>query len=145
MNVHTTGGLYACRPILCVESVRHSIAYYVGSLDFKLGWAWSEKEQRFLEPGDDTAPGFALVGNGPVQLMLCQKAQGAPGMWLHFDVDTAEQLDRIHDKWKRQGARIIEAPLLRPWGMYEMRVQDLDQHVLRVSSPGHKPTPSSNE
>jgi predicted lactoylglutathione lyase len=67
--------------------------------------------------------------------MLSQKSQGAPGVWLHLDVHTAEQVDALHEEWARQKARILEPPSLRPWGMYEMRVQDLDGHVLRVSAP----------
>jgi predicted lactoylglutathione lyase len=70
-----------------------------------------------------------------VQIMLSRKGQGVAGMWLHLDVETAAQLDAMHEEWTRNGARIIEPPSLRPWGMYEMRVRDLDDHVLRVSVP----------
>lgn len=75
--------LVGCRPILCVESVARSIDYYVHTLGFHLGWAWCNKEQRFLGPGDTAEPAFALVGRGQVQLMLSQSSQGVPGMWLH--------------------------------------------------------------
>lgn len=130
-----TGGLFDCRPILCVANVGRSIAYYVESLGFRLGWAWSDAEQRFLQPGDTTTPTFALVGRGPVQFMLAENSQGAPGMWLHLDVETAQQLDRLHAEWAGRKALIVEPPTVRPWGMYELRVRDLDGHVLRVSSP----------
>jgi len=129
------GGLFDCRPILCVENVARSIEYYVGSLGFRLGWAWSDQNQRFLQPGDEMAPTFALVGRGQVQLMLSQQCQGAPGMWLHLDVHTAEQLDDLHAEWSRKGVSIDEPPLYRAWGMYEMRVRDPDGHTLRVSAP----------
>jgi uncharacterized glyoxalase superfamily protein PhnB len=140
MNIHDNhesqvSGLFDCRPILCVASALRSIEYYVDVLGFRLGWAWSNEAQRFLKPGEQIDIGFALVGIGPVQLMLSQNSQGAPGMWLHLDVQTAEQLDALHATWSERGARILEPPSVRPWGMYEMRVQDLDGHVLRVSSP----------
>lgn len=138
MSTDDCSGLFGCRPILCVDSVARSIAYYVDSLGFRLGWTWSDKDQRFLEPGDEALPTFALVGRGQVQFMLAQKCQGAPGMWLHLDVHTAQQLDALHDEWTRRGARIVEPPSLRPWGMYEMRVRDLDDHMLRVSAPPRK-------
>jgi uncharacterized glyoxalase superfamily protein PhnB len=128
-------GLAGCRPILCVASVAHSIAYYTERLGFRLGWAWSGEMQRFLQPGENAETTFALVGRGAVQLMLSQQSQGAPGMWLHLDVDAAEQLDALHDEWTHRGAKIVEPPSVRPWGMYEMRVQDDDGHMLRVSSP----------
>jgi uncharacterized glyoxalase superfamily protein PhnB len=55
-------------------------------------------------------------------------------MWLHVDIDTPALLDALHEEWARNGARIIEPPSTRIWGMYEMRVQDLDGHTLRVSA-----------
>lgn len=130
------GGLFACRPILCVQSVEESIAYYVGSLSFRLGWTWSNQAQRFLRTGEEPSPTFALVARGPVQLMLSQQSQGAPGMWLHLDVHTAEALDALYEEWRRSGARIMEPPSQRAWGAYEMRVSDLDSHMFRVSAPG---------
>jgi uncharacterized glyoxalase superfamily protein PhnB len=103
-------------------------------LGFHLGWAWSDEVKRFLQPGESGTPTFALVGRGRVHLMLAEQAQGAPGMWLHLDVDTPIQVDALHEAWARSGARILEPPSRRPWGMYEMRVQDLDGHTLRVSA-----------
>jgi uncharacterized glyoxalase superfamily protein PhnB len=128
-------GLFGVRPILYVESVARSIQYYVESLGFRMGLLWSDKEGRFLKPGDEAEPTFALVGRGQVQFMLSQKGQGAPGMWLHLDVHSAEQLDALYEEWARKGARIVEPPSHRPWGMYEMRVRDPDGHTLRVSAP----------
>ena len=128
-------GLFGCRPILRVDSVPRSIEYYVHSLGFHLGWCWSDAEKRFLQPGDTTPPTFALVGLGQVQFMLSQNSQGAPGVWLHLDVHTAPQVDALFEAWRRNGARIVEPPSLRLWGMYELRVQDLDGHIFRVSSP----------
>ena len=128
-------GLFGVRPILCVENVARSIEYYVNCLGFRLGWAWSTELQRFLCPLEPVSPTFALVGLGQVQFMLSEKSQGVAGMWLHLDVHTAEQLDALHESWAAKGARILEPPSIRPWGMYEMRVQDLDEHMLRVSAP----------
>jgi uncharacterized glyoxalase superfamily protein PhnB len=141
MSTDDGSGLFGCRPILRVESVGRSIAYYVDSLGFRRGWSWSEAEKRFLRPGEDAEPTFALVGRGQVQLMLSQKSQGAPGTWLHLDVHTAEQLDALYEEWTRKGARIVEPPSGRPWGMYEMRVQDPDGHIFRVSAPRQSAAP----
>jgi uncharacterized glyoxalase superfamily protein PhnB len=135
MNTDESSGLFGCRPILRVENVARSIEYYVYCLGFHLGWAWSDEKQSFLPRGEADGSSFALVGRGQVQFMLSQKSQGAPGTWLHLDVHSAEQIDALHREWVQKGARIVEPPLFRPWGMYEMRVQDLDGHVLRVSAP----------
>jgi uncharacterized glyoxalase superfamily protein PhnB len=135
MNTTDDGGLFGCRPILRVESVARSIAYYLDCLGFHLDWAWSDEEQRFLTPDDPCSPTFALVSRGQVQFMLSQKSQGMPGMWLHLDVHSAEQVDALHEEWVLKGATIVQPPSTRPWGMYEMRVQDADGHMLRVSGP----------
>lgn len=135
MNPNDGYGVFSVRPILCVDNVARSLDYYVSKLGFHAGWVWAGSEQRFLEPGDTAEPTFALVGLGLVQLMLSQRSQGAPGMWLHIDVHQASQVDSLNELWLRNGARIIEPPTVRPWGMYEMRVQDLDGHTLRISSP----------
>lgn len=67
MNTDDGGGLFGCRPILCVHSVARSIEYYVDVLGFRLGWSWSDGDKRFLRPGDGGTPTFALVGRGQVQ------------------------------------------------------------------------------
>jgi uncharacterized glyoxalase superfamily protein PhnB len=129
-------GISGCRPVLCVESVPRSLTYYVDVLGFRLGLSWSHQKQKFLSPAEsDIPPTFAIIGRGSVQLMLSQGSQGAPGMWLHLDVDTAGQVDELYREWSETGARIMEPPSLRPWGMCEMRVQDSDGHVFRVSGP----------
>jgi uncharacterized glyoxalase superfamily protein PhnB len=137
MNIDD-GGLFDCRPVLCVDNVARGIAYYVDRLGFRLGWAWSDTEQRFLEPSEKSEPGFALVVRGRVQVMLSQKSQGAPGMWLHLDVRTADELDTLHREWMENDAEVIEPPSIRSWGMYEMRARDPDGHVMRVSSPARE-------
>ena len=140
MNTEDSSGLFGCRPILFVDHVARSIAYYVDSLGFRLGLTWSDRENRFLRSQDDAEPTFALVGRGSVQLMLAQKRQEAPGAWLHLDVHTAQQVDALYEEWTRKGAQIIEQPSHRAWGMYEMRVQDPDGHVFRVSAPPRENT-----
>ena len=132
------GGLFGVRPILCVDSVARAVAYYVDRLGFRLGWAWSDEHRRFLQPGETGAITFALVGRGRVQFMLSQQSQGSPGVWLHLDVHTADQLDALYAEWVRNGAAVFEPPSVRPWGMYEMRVRDADGHVMRVSSPARQ-------
>lgn len=137
MTTKDDSGVSGCRPVLCVDDVPRSLAYYVDVLGFRLGLAWSDAEQRFLSPGEPLPATFAIIGLGDVQLMLAQQAQGAAGMWIHLDVDSAVQLDALQRRWSERGAHIVEPPVLRPWGMYEMRVRDPDGHVLRVSAPPH--------
>jgi uncharacterized glyoxalase superfamily protein PhnB len=127
--------ILSCRPILRVDNVDTSLAYYRDVLGFRAGWRWSDTEQRFLNSNEQSPSHTALVGAGEVQLILVQSGQGQPGMWLHLDIGTAEQVDELYTEWLRLGARVIEAPSNRPWGTYELRVEDLDKHTFRVSAP----------
>ena len=104
MSLGDSSGLFACRPILRVENVARSIAYYVDILGFRLGFTWSDKEQRFFSLEESCVPTFALVGLGQVQLFLSQQSQGSPGTWLHLDVHTAEQVDELHRVVGREGS-----------------------------------------
>ena len=76
----------------------------------------------------------ALVHRDRAQVIATQ-ASGVHTTWLHFDVRTSAQVDELFREWADNGAVIAEPPALRPWGMYEMRLHDPDQNVLRVSSP----------
>lgn len=128
--------IFSCRPVLYADNVGRSLAHYRDVLGFTVGWRWSDSRQTFLEDGEESEEvGTALVGRDQVQFILVRQAQGRPGMWLHLDVDHADEVDRLHQEWLNHGATISEPPSLRPWGTYEMRVQDLDGHILRVSSP----------
>lgn len=132
--------IYGCRPNLLVSDLAGSLSFYAEALGFRIGWQWSDRQGRVLpdgercEPGE---PGTALVGRDRAQLLLTQVA-GVHTTWLHIDVHTPEQVDRLYEEWTARGVAIAEPPHLRPWGMYELRVHDPDGHVLRVSA--HPPT-----
>jgi uncharacterized glyoxalase superfamily protein PhnB len=130
--------VFDCRPILRVDSVDASVAYYRDSLGFLVGWRWSDSAGRFLSSIEEGPAHTALVSIGSVQIILVQRAQGQPGTWLHLDVQTSAQVDELHADWVRRGARVIEAPCNRPWGTYELRVEDLDRHTFRVASPAKR-------
>ena len=107
-------------PILCVKDIPRSIDYYVNQLGFEKNWDW-------IEPGSDE-PGFASVGRDEVGLFLCRQGQGHPGTWLYITVDNC---DELHEQFKQSGAMIKTPPTNYPWGMREMHVTDLEEHVIR--------------
>lgn len=115
MPVNVTG----LTPILWVNSVPASIACYVEKLGFRKCWDW---------PADAGEATFACVARGEACLFLCKQGQGSPGTWMSIFVD---DVDALHEEFKASGATILMAPTDRPWGMREMHVTDLDQHVIR--------------
>jgi aminoglycoside 6'-N-acetyltransferase len=126
--------IFGCRPNLLVGDLGASLGFYAGLLGFQVGWRWSDPQARFLTGDEPPEPGTALVWRGNAQIMLTQVA-GAHTTRLHLDVHTAGQVDELFREWGERGAAIAEPPVVRPWGMYEMRLHDPDGNVLRVSSP----------
>ena len=125
------------RPNLLVSDLANSLRFYAEMLGFMIGWRWSDRHNEFVPErgyGDPGEPGTALIGRDRAQLLLTQ-VSGPHVSWVHLDVHTAAQVDRLFEEWRSRGVGIAEPPQRRPWGMYEMRLYDPDGHVLRISAP----------
>jgi uncharacterized glyoxalase superfamily protein PhnB len=105
-------------PILNVKNFAASIDYYVNKLGFEKKWDWG------------APPTFGCVARGKVQIFLCEGGQGQSGTWMSIWV---EDIDALHEEYKKSGAIIRQAPLNLPWNTREMNVQDLDGHRFRMS------------
>ena len=113
-------------PILCVNCVPSSLEYYEKSLGFEISWAWSD------EGFGKGTPTFASVCRGEATYFLCEQGQGNPGSWSSLFLNNKEELDSIFEEYKESGAKIIEAPENKCWGMCEMLVEDLDGNTFRI-------------
>ncbi|HLZ62221.1 MAG TPA: VOC family protein [Ktedonosporobacter sp.] len=120
-----TGG----HPILNVKNVVASLDYYCNTLGFQDVFHWSH---------EDTPPWtFAQVCRGHFSVMLCQQAQGGPGMWMYLDLASLADLAALHQEYQASAAKIIQPPTDESWNMREMLVEDLDGHTLRIGAPRH--------
>jgi len=115
-------------PVLCVKNVPASLDHYEKVLGFSISWSWSA-ETAFEQPKHAT---FACVQRGEISLFLCEQGQGNPGSFISLFVCTLEALDEIFEEYKKSGAKIIEEPTDRIWGMREMWVEDLDGNTFRI-------------
>lgn len=104
-------------PILNVNDMSRSLAFYVGILGFKNA-----------EWGDDN---FTSITQDNTGLYLCKGAQGAPGtwIWMGFDGD----IFSLHQKLKAAGVSIKLPPTNFSWAC-EMQIEDPDGHVLRFGT-----------
>lgn len=123
MVVPDTAVLGGAMPILRVENLDASLAYYTGALGFKIKW---------------NAGGFASIGRDNCSLMLAEGEQGHAGTWMWIGVSDAEVL---HAEFSANGAKIRQGPTNFPWGSLEMQVTDPDGHVLRFGSDAKKDIP----
>jgi uncharacterized glyoxalase superfamily protein PhnB len=103
-------------PILRVNDLSASIAYYVNVLGFTVDWKG--------------AAIIASVSRDRCALMLCEGQQGHCGTWVWVGVDDVGEL---FEEYRAAGATIRMEPRNFEWA-YEMRVEDLDGNVLRIGS-----------
>jgi len=123
-NFHVMNEFEGVIPILNVKNFAVSMDYYVNRLGFRKKWAWGDP------------PTFGCVTRGKVEIFLCEGAQGQPGMWMSV---FTEDVDALHEEYKRSGAIIRQPPTNMPWGTREMNVQDPDGHRLRMGSDSTGP------
>ena len=110
-------------PVLRVQDVQASLAYYRDALGFELRWGAGE--------------GFACVARDNCTLFLTHDLQSQPRMWVWIGV---ENVRALHQQYIASGARIRNPPNNFEWAL-EMQVEDLDGNVLRIGSDPEKDKP----
>ena len=96
-------------PILNVKNFAASMDYYVNKLGFSKKWDWGDP------------PSFGCVARGKIEIFLSEGGQGQAGTWVSIFV---EDVDALHEEYKKNGATIRQQPTNMPWGVREMNVQD---------------------
>ena len=81
-------------------------------------------------------PVFAMVGRGPVEFFFNQSPEAASAKRVRAPVAydayvRVTGLDRLHEEISARGAKIIEGPLTRVYGMRELVIEDC--HGLRIA------------
>jgi len=112
-----------CVPILRVHDAQASAAYYQTAL------GWSTNWEHQAEP---TQPRFVSIQFHQATLFLSEHGgDGALRTHVYLYIDDVD----AHYRWCHdRGARIIEPPENKPWGVREMRIQDLDNNELRFGT-----------
>ena len=82
-------------PILRVQDVEASIAYYLDKLGFTDCW-------QFGEP-----PTFGGASRDGLEVQFCKDCQGSPGTWISIWVD---DVDALHAELRARGADIHQPP-----------------------------------
>lgn len=104
-------------PILYVEDVSKSIAYFTEQLKFDHKWEW------------DSPPTFGGVYRDQVEIFFSKGGQGNPGTWISLVVDN---VDEYYEMIKDSGAKILATPDTKEWNMREMLVECPDGHIIRI-------------
>jgi ribosomal protein S18 acetylase RimI-like enzyme len=111
-------------PIFPVTDVVATVRYYRDALGFAEEWVWGEP------------PDFGGVRWGKVGAMFALEsgpAANVGGQWHSFFV---EGIDVLYDLHNRNGATIYSPLAVKPWGLREYTVRDLNGHFLRFGQRG---------
>jgi predicted lactoylglutathione lyase len=111
-------------PEIPVSNVEKAAEYYVNMLGFHFDW------------GDDRG-GIGGISQGQCRMFLTnapfREEFGNAGpivVWLNLD--SKQEVDELHDRWRKAGAKVLDEPEDKPWHLREFRVADLDGNQLRV-------------
>jgi catechol 2,3-dioxygenase-like lactoylglutathione lyase family enzyme len=112
-------------PVLLVADVAAALAWYRDVLG-------CETEPWHGEPSD-----YGYVTRDGCSIHL---ARGEPPLSHEgrgpFDVYLwVDDVDALHSQLVARGADVLHGPTERPWRMREIRVRDLDGHVLGIGQP----------
>src|SRR5580765_4218505 len=118
-------------PQFVVPDVVRAADYYVAKLGFtNLGY--------FLDP-----PVFAMVRRDDVEIHFGKSDTGvaAPGSKLRRGIGLdayihVEELDALFHEFQDRGAKIIEGPIVRVYGMREIVIEDLNGYRLAFGEDG---------
>jgi predicted enzyme related to lactoylglutathione lyase len=99
-------------PELPVADVERAQRHYRDALGFEISWLRRED-------------GIGAVSRGEVAIFLRQRsAPFEPVVHWIFAAD----LDATHDELRASGARIVDPLALKPWGLRQFTVEDVDGH-----------------
>ena len=101
-------------PILRVQSLQVSLAYYQEVLGFTVNWS-----------GED----FAGLERDGWRIYLSEGDQGQPGTWLWIGL---HDVDAMFAECQSKGANIRGEIVSNPWAR-EFQVEDPDGHILRFA------------
>jgi predicted enzyme related to lactoylglutathione lyase len=122
MSIELPGAI----PEIPVSDLGAALAYYQHQLGYTHDW------------GGECGGGIAGISQGRCRLFLADLAfrerrygNVAPVLvWLNLS--SRLQVDELHERWSRSGARIVSHPESKPWKLHEFTAADPDGNLLRV-------------
>jgi len=123
-------------PILNVSNIGDSLGWFE-ELGWTRGFTWNEGGGiEGAADADEHGPaGFGSVRCGENEIFLCLDGQGERPTWMSWWLETAAEVDAMHELALRQGMTVTWPPTDEPWGVREFHLQHPDGHTFRVASP----------
>jgi uncharacterized glyoxalase superfamily protein PhnB len=119
-------------PILATHDVPAALEFYKDVLGFESSWTWGEP------------PTFGSVSFANVAVMFNLQPALAKQVEGHQHWFKVEDVDKLYDLHRTNGATIVSTIEDKPWGAREYVVRDLNGYHLRFAGgPGSKAAPSN--
>ena len=111
-------------PEIPVSNIAAALTYYQDCLGFQADW------------GDDTG-GIAQISRGESRIFLTnppfRSMHGNAGtVLIWFNVNSKQEVSQLHEEWTGRGAKILSAPVEKPWLLFEFTAGDPDGNLFRV-------------
>ncbi len=113
-------------PEIPVDELGAALAYYQKQLGFTHDW------------GGESGGGIAGISQGSCRLFLADRAfrerryGNAPPVLIWLNLNSKAEVDELHARWSRSGAKIISPPESKAWKLHEFTAVDIDGNLLRV-------------
>jgi predicted lactoylglutathione lyase len=111
-------------PELPVSNIDRAATYYKDNLGFSIDWV-----------GEDGT--IAGISRGWCRMFMTNTAfrhgsgNAAPVViWLNLS--SKDEVNDLHERWRRSEAKIVSPPESKPWGLHEFTAADLDGNMFRV-------------
>ena len=101
-------------PNLPVRDVPAAQEWYREVLGLGINWIWEDN--------------FGSVGRDQVELFLYESNDPRPGICSVF----VDDVDSIYERARERGGEIASELELKPWGVREFSIRDLDGNILRI-------------
>jgi uncharacterized glyoxalase superfamily protein PhnB len=123
-------------PILNVSDIGASLAWFE-QLGWKRGFTWNDGGSIWHAAASNShgPAGFGSVCCGECEIFLCLDGQGERGTWLSWWLETAAEVDAVHELALGHGMTVTRPPTDEPWGVREFHLEHPDGHMFRVSAP----------
>ena len=128
--------IYSLEPVLEVNDIEETMAYYTKIMGFTVDWTWPEEGKV-----DHASVSFGEGHSGEdhedhhihLQLSQSDSTPVANSGWLYLRVD--DDIDQLYTEMKGRGAMFYAELGDRPWGMREFDVKDNNGHRFRFAKP----------
>ena len=104
-------------PQLPVRDVAESQRYFRDVLGFEIAWIRGDR--------------FGAVQGGKTEIFLCKSDTPPAAATICVLVDDADSLFAIYQE---RGAKIVERPETKPWGVHEFTIEEPNGHLFRIGS-----------